>query len=59
MHLPQELRARANAFRTEATHLFMLGQKVRLKGDFSAAGAMLIFDSKFGAVFKFIAVSNR
>lgn len=31
MHLPPELRARANAFRTKETHLFMLGQKVPLK----------------------------
>lgn len=28
MHLPPELRARANAFRTKETHIFMLGQKV-------------------------------
>eukprot|EP00752_Nemacystus_decipiens_P012142 g10764.t1 len=27
VHLPPELRARANAFRTKETHLFMLGQK--------------------------------
>lgn len=28
-HLPQELKVRANTFRTKGTHLFMLGQKVR------------------------------
>lgn len=28
--LPSELKERANAFRTSCTHLFMLGQKVKM-----------------------------